>query len=60
MAEEEYGEIEGWDLKWHNKDSIINVASKLKHFLKIAVDCGTNDEKNYAYLLRNINIFPAA
>lgn len=45
MAEEEYGEIEGWDLKWHNKDSIINVASKLKHFLKIAVDCGTNDEK---------------
>ena len=47
MAEEEYGDIEDWDIKPEDKESIVKVANNLKYFLKIAIDCGTNDEKSY-------------
>lgn len=61
MAEEEYGDIEGWDIKPQDTYSIKMVASNLKHFLKIAIDCGTNDEKGYCipsdgYLTLNGNV----
>ncbi len=42
MAEEEYGDVEGWDLKY-DSESTIKIAQYLKPFLKIAVDCGVDD-----------------
>ena len=41
MAEEEYGDVEGWDLTSYSAESNIKIAQYLKPFLKIAVDCGT-------------------
>ena len=55
MAEEEYGDIEGWELKQDEK-SAIKIAENLKPFLKLATDCGTQDlnskciGKSYKYL----------
>lgn len=54
-AEEEYGEVEGWELKPDEK-SAIKIADNLKPFLKLATDCGTRDSdskcigKSYKYL----------
>lgn len=47
MAEEEYGDVEGWDLEpYSTEESILKVADKLRYFLKIAIDCGTYDPEN--------------
>lgn len=44
MAEEEYGDVEGWGLTAWNSDSAALIAEYLKPFLKISVDCGLTDE----------------
>lgn len=47
MTEEEYGDIENWGIKTKDVNSIKKAADNLKHFLKIAIDCGTNDVKGH-------------
>ena len=55
MAEEEYGDVEGWGLVM-NEVSAMKIYDNLKYFLKVGVDCGTRDlefkcvAKNYKYL----------
>ena len=43
LSQEEYGEVEGWDLKAGNSESALLIANNLKPFLKIATDCGLED-----------------
>ena len=43
LSQEEYGEVEGWDLKAWSSDSALLIANNLKPFLKIATDCGLVD-----------------
>ncbi|MBQ8460571.1 hypothetical protein IJ541_10785 [bacterium] len=56
MAEEENGDIEGWNLIGHNEESAKNAANKLKPFLKLALDCSSLTQKkcypkiDYKYL----------
>jgi prepilin-type N-terminal cleavage/methylation domain-containing protein len=46
MAEEEYGEAPTWiDSKMTNQQKANAIATKLKPFLKIAVDCGVGGKK---------------
>lgn len=58
MAEEEYGDVEGWELK-QDEESALKIANNLKPFLKLASDCGTKDMnfkcigKSYQYLNSN-------
>ena len=44
-AEEEYGDVTGWGLTGNNKQSALIIAERLKPYLKLAQDCGTNDNK---------------
>jgi len=43
MAEEEYGNVEGWGLTGQNTASANIIYGNLKPFLKIGVNCGTLD-----------------
>lgn len=43
MAQEEYGDISGWDITGINENSAKIIANNLKPFLKIATDCGVYD-----------------
>lgn len=43
LAEEEYGEVEGWDANKFDGASATIVADRLKPFLKLSVDCGLQD-----------------
>ena len=43
-AEEEYGSMEGWEITDYDEASAILIADKLKPFMKVALDCGVNDE----------------
>ena len=43
MAEEEYGDVEGWGLIEWNSVSAVKVMDNIKPFLKIALDCGLAD-----------------
>lgn len=60
-AEEEYGSMEGWGITDYDEASAILIADKLKPFMKVALDCGVNDEDahcapNMVYkLLRGAN-----
>lgn len=55
MSEQEYGDVEGWELK-EDTESALKVAQNIKQFFKIAVDCGPIDTdakcigKKYSYL----------
>lgn len=42
MAEEEYGDVEGWNID-NNAESGEKIGEYIKNFLKIAVDCGLDD-----------------
>lgn len=52
MSEEEYGDVSGWQLTGADTHSAEIIANNLKPFLKIATDCGVNDEK-YACVTKN-------
>lgn len=43
MAEQEYGDVDGWGLTGVDSKSAIIIADKLKPYLKLAADCGIND-----------------
>ena len=43
MAEEEYGDVEGWELTGENQASALIAIEKIKPFIKIAQDCGAKD-----------------
>lgn len=43
MAEQEYGDVDGWCLTGADSKSAIIIADKLKPYLKLAADCGIND-----------------
>lgn len=43
MAEQEYGDVDGWGLTGADSKSAIIIADKLKPYLKLAADCGIND-----------------
>ncbi len=43
LSEEEYGEVESWELVAWNENSAAQVMNNLKPFLKIALDCGLDD-----------------
>jgi len=43
MAENEYGEAEGWGITQRDEAGANIVAEKLKPFLKITLDCGTTE-----------------
>ncbi len=43
MAEEEYGDVSGWDIKAANQETAEKIANNLKPFLKLASDCGVVD-----------------
>lgn len=43
MAEQEYGDVDGWGLTGADSKSAIIIADKLKSYLKLAADCGIND-----------------
>lgn len=43
LAEEEYGEVEGWEANQFDGASATIVANKLKPFLKLTYDCGLQD-----------------
>lgn len=58
MAEEEYGDMEGWFTELTQEDTTLKIADNLKPFLKIALDCGVDDPNhsciiNKAYLQKN-------
>jgi len=58
MAEEEYGDVEGWGASTWTPANAKIIYEKLKPFLKIALDCGVEDKegnciKNTMYKLRN-------
>jgi len=53
-AEEELGEVSGWSINGQNKESANIIGNNIKQYLKLALDCGTIDEKaacfpDYAY-----------
>ncbi len=61
LSEEEYGEVAGWGLK-QDEESAKIIFEHLSPFIKVAVDCGTVDDKgncfskdNYSYLNSNGN-----
>ncbi|MBQ8459276.1 type II secretion system protein [bacterium] len=44
MAEEEYGDVSGWDLELNGSSADAEkIAQNLKPYLKVATDCGIND-----------------
>ena len=43
MAEQEYGDVDGWGLTGVDTQSAIIIAGKLKPYLKVSADCGIND-----------------
>lgn len=43
LAEDEYGDVSGWQLTGADTHSAEIIANNLKPFLKIATDCGVND-----------------
>lgn len=46
LAEEEYGDMSGWDIKMdYTESDAKNIAKVLKQFLKLSLDCGTMDDK---------------
>lgn len=45
MAEEEYGDVSGWELPIRSSTAATEIADKLKPFLKITTDCGITDTK---------------
>ena len=59
MAEEEYGDAEGWfdSSSYGKEESAVIIAQNLKYFLKLALDCGTSDPDGNcvpaSYFLRN-------
>ncbi len=45
LAEEEYGDMTGWNVKMeYSEADAVAIAKVLKQFLKLALDCGTMDE----------------
>ncbi len=46
MAEDEYGDVEGWGLTTEDETNALLAYERLKSFFKIAVDCGTLDTDN--------------
>jgi len=48
-AEEEFGEVSGWGITGNNEESANIVGNNIKHFLKLAADCGTVDKSNTCY-----------
>lgn len=46
-AEEEYGSPEGWGISGYNQESAIKIANNLKTTMKIALDCGVEDNNNH-------------
>ena len=48
-AEEEYGEVGGWDITGQNEASAKVIADKIKPFLKLALDCGNFDENGACF-----------
>lgn len=60
MAEEEYGEVEGWEISGWSGAFATKAVDNLRPFLKLASDCGTKDTRgnclhNGMYKLRNGN-----
>ena len=62
LAEEEYGDMSGWNVKMATgqgtEEDAKAIAKVLKEFIKLSLDCGTYDEKGYCipaakYLLLN-------
>jgi len=58
LAENEYGEASGWATEFKSSKSANEIADKLKPFLKIAIDCGTDTSNkhciyNGSYKLKN-------
>ena len=47
LAEEEYGEATGWTQENWTSKGAVEIADKLKPFLKIALDCGTSDPNGH-------------
>lgn len=45
MAEEEYGDVSGWNIYGSKASSATEIADKLKPFIKIVTDCGLTDTK---------------
>ena len=44
LAEEEYGDMSGWNIQInYSENDAKEIAKVLKQFLKISLDCGTND-----------------
>lgn len=43
LSQEEYGEVEGWELVEWSSQSAELIANNLRPFLKIATDCGLDD-----------------
>ena len=44
LAEEEYGDFSGWNLKMDtSEEDAIEISKVLRQFLKFATDCGTDD-----------------
>ena len=43
LSQEEYGEVEGWELVEWSSQSAELIANNLRPFLKIAIDCGLDD-----------------
>ena len=48
-AEEEYGEVGGWDITGQNEESAKVIADKVKPFLKFALDCGGMDAEGKCF-----------
>ena len=48
-AEEEYGEVGGWDITGQNEASAKVIADKIKPFLKLALDCGGMDAEGKCF-----------
>ena len=48
LAEDEYGDMSGWNVKIdYSEDDAKEIAKVLKQYLKISLDCGTNDVNGY-------------
>lgn len=58
MAQEEYGDVEGWGIDAYTGASATKAANNLKPYLKLAIDCGVDDSAGkcmypYMYKLKN-------
>ena len=51
MAEEEYGEVEGWGINGNNQESAELIFENLKSFIKVGIDCGVTDTEGKCTIL---------